>query len=131
MLWFITTGTFLWRRKCSTIQSCKFFQSDFLQNPYFSVGLVKNLISCLGTHSKGFYSVCHAGLVITDPDFRFARDIGWFYSVCWLLSWSICAFRLETEFDCKTQDFTHVIFKDKAGVQIVSGLQFHAGLVSC
>ena len=37
MLRFITTGTFLWRWKCSTIQSCILPEWLFLQNPYFSL----------------------------------------------------------------------------------------------
>ena len=54
MFWFITTGTFLWRKKCSTSQSC-IFPNDFLKNPYFSivfsqvyrVTMIKILISLL------------------------------------------------------------------------------------
>ena len=59
MLWFITTGTFLWRWKCSTIQSC-FFQRDFFQNPYFSgttfsnFSYVKNSSLFSGTRLKIF-----------------------------------------------------------------------------
>ena len=41
-------STFLWRKKCSTIQSCiSFFRSDFLQNPYFSKLPGQNQISVI------------------------------------------------------------------------------------
>ena len=32
----LQSGTFLWWKKCSTIQSCIFPKSDFLQNSYFN-----------------------------------------------------------------------------------------------
>ena len=48
MLWFITTGTFLWRKKCSTIQSCIFpkwlLTKSILWLYYENAPLLKNAL---------------------------------------------------------------------------------------
>ena len=51
-----------------------------------SVGSVKNLLSCSGTHSKGLSSVCHSGPVRTIPELKATRNVHWFDSMCASLS---------------------------------------------
>ena len=53
---------------------------------FASVGSVKNLLSCSGTHSKGLSSVRRSGPVLTVPELKAARDVRWFDSMCASLS---------------------------------------------
>ena len=41
---------------------------------FASVGLVKNLLSCSGTHSKGLSSVRRSGLALNVPELKAARE---------------------------------------------------------